>query len=337
MKKISDFPDNLRGVQNYLKELFVQNSHMSFEYVFGYVVRHSGYIAKQVFKQMLFDKNNQIDPGEFVITYSWLFAIANMQSFSVDLGDAFLRKYPSLCPHCLDVPCVCLDTGKKPRVERPAYKVREELIAQYSSHRPSDGIIKSEMIFRILQRVYPNNIVEWKHGKPTPLLKLFEEESELHEAVSKFQREERNLESVSEELADIFAWLTSVWLLIFPGKSLEDAFRDYYIDNCPRCHSFPCVCIRGGERYYGLIDISLLRTIKVNLKELRIQMPNSMYEIDELIKSLGAAIESQTESVTKKAIHQVKNAMENFNRQGIQPPQAAALVNEMLSLSSDLV
>ena len=73
-----------------------------------------------------------------------------------------------------------------------------------------------------------------RRGKDGTFRWLVEETGELARAMRKGDRS--NLE---EELADVFAWLTS--LATLEGIDLEAA-AGKYSDGCPKCHRAPCAC-----------------------------------------------------------------------------------------------
>lgn len=52
--------------------------------------------------------------------------------------------------------------------------------------------------------------------------------------------DERDKQSVSEEMADIFAWMCSLANLF--QIDLEDAIFKKYPNKCPKCDSNPCKC-----------------------------------------------------------------------------------------------
>jgi NTP pyrophosphatase (non-canonical NTP hydrolase) len=74
-----------------------------------------------------------------------------------------------------------------------------------------------------------------KRGKEKTALKLMEEVGELAEAVLLDDEEK-----VSEEMADIIAWVFSIANLY--NINLSDAFNDKYNKTCPKCNENPCVC-----------------------------------------------------------------------------------------------
>jgi len=44
---------------------------------------------------------------ELADCFPWIGALANL--YEVDLEEAFLEKYPGVCPRCRQKPCICTD------------------------------------------------------------------------------------------------------------------------------------------------------------------------------------------------------------------------------------
>ncbi|GAH97411.1 unnamed protein product, partial [marine sediment metagenome] len=47
-------------------------------------------------------------------------------------------------------------------------------------------------------------------------------------------------EKVSEEMADVIAWVFSIANLY--NINLSDAFKEKYNQTCPKCNKGPCIC-----------------------------------------------------------------------------------------------
>jgi NTP pyrophosphatase (non-canonical NTP hydrolase) len=74
-----------------------------------------------------------------------------------------------------------------------------------------------------------------KRGKEKTMLWLVEEIGELAEAIRK-----NDLNSIGEEMADVFAWLVSLANLY--GVDLETEVKKKYPGYCLRCGKKPCEC-----------------------------------------------------------------------------------------------
>lgn len=76
-----------------------------------------------------------------------------------------------------------------------------------------------------------------KRGLKNSFIWLVEEIGEL---ASVLKKKEINLDEASEELSDIFAWITSIANLL--NIDLENALIKKYPNLCIKCKSNPCVC-----------------------------------------------------------------------------------------------
>jgi len=74
-----------------------------------------------------------------------------------------------------------------------------------------------------------------RRGKEKTMLWLVEEIGELAEAIRK-----NDLNSIGEEMADVFAWLVSLANLY--GVDLENEVKKKYPGYCLRCGKKPCEC-----------------------------------------------------------------------------------------------
>jgi NTP pyrophosphatase (non-canonical NTP hydrolase) len=73
-------------------------------------------------------------------------------------------------------------------------------------------------------------------GVEGTLKRTFEELEELREAI---QNKDTEL-AISEEVADVFAWLCSLANLL--EIDVGNAFYKKYSDTCSKCKESPCVC-----------------------------------------------------------------------------------------------
>jgi len=74
-----------------------------------------------------------------------------------------------------------------------------------------------------------------KHGAEGTFIWLVEEIGELSEALRK-----KDKENISEEIADVLAWLLSLGNVM--GIDVSDSFKEKYDSICPSCHKKPCNC-----------------------------------------------------------------------------------------------
>lgn len=88
---------------------------------------------------------------------------------------------------------------------------------------------------RIIREAYFEK--DSKRGLGKTFMWFIEEIGELAEALKK-----ENEEAIREEIADVFAWLTSLANLVNVDLEAE-AMRKYGSGICPRCKHKPCKCI----------------------------------------------------------------------------------------------
>ncbi|GGJ49078.1 hypothetical protein GCM10009085_48270 [Pseudomonas avellanae] len=55
----------------------------------------------------------------------------------IDLGEAFRKKFPKVCPYCLAQVCQCAETHRAPVNNLPVHAVRGELTAKYDAQKRS--------------------------------------------------------------------------------------------------------------------------------------------------------------------------------------------------------
>ena len=86
----------------------------------------------------------------------------------------------------------------------------------------------------LMRKLYEER--DQKRGVEKSLMWLQTELGELFEAYL-----EKNKEALEEEIADIFAWLSSVCNLL--DIDLETVTLKKYPFSCPKCNTSPCSCV----------------------------------------------------------------------------------------------
>ena len=105
--------------------------------------------------------------------------------------------------------------------------------------------IKSEVYFwepimtiqefqNLIERIYYDRDAE--RGVEGTFVWFTEEVGELAKEI---RREQRDIERLRAEFADVFAWMSTLASLL--GVDLTDAAK-IYADGCPKCRSTPCSC-----------------------------------------------------------------------------------------------
>ncbi|MGE6648724.1 hypothetical protein ACQKE0_05535 [Shewanella colwelliana] len=293
---------NIQECQTYISNLYGHvNQDKEWEQIYGYVSRTTGYLARNVLKK-------DVKNIDFIRPISWLFSLAT--SLDICLQTSFQKKFPDICPYCLERTCVCFRTGKKPLKYQPGYKIIEIKREQFDMvsrllNRNLDSAIKT------ISTIYPNNEVIWHFSGPwMNCSKLFEEVAELHESIVKFKCGKKNKESVEEEFADVFAWIVSAWISLNKDKSLDEEFMTYFYNGCPVCTNSPCTCAVGDERMQGVIDPQQFKELRLLFEELETVAPDAQAQIEGLIDSIKAVEDNQTESVANAAVEDAKSKFE---------------------------
>ncbi|KAF0109186.1 MAG: cytoplasmic protein [Anaerolineaceae bacterium] len=306
--------------QKLLNELYSDlNRGRTVEDIYGYLARTTGYLGKAIIL-------GSPDHSKFVQPISWLLSLST--KLKVDLQDAFCRKYPGICPNCLEAPCVCAKTNKMPSRPIPAYKMSEELYFRFEAFRSTIKVVNLDQAVRNITEIYSVNELVWLYSGPwRHVVKIYEGASEIHEAISSYQKNEKPLNSVAAELADVLAWIVGAWGIIFPKTSLDDAFINYYLDGCPVCKSFPCKCDLHSSRPAGLVNYKQLATVREKIDELSKLLPDYQDDMAELSRSLDHVIQSQSDPTAKVVVSQTKDTIEKI-KQTISSTDAENVSNE---------
>lgn len=296
---------DVQSCQRFLAALYRDvNRNQSWEYMHGYLSRSVGYLGKVA----------NSTPGDrasdrvvhFIRMISWTFAVAS--KLEVDLQQAVIKRFPGYCPYCQEPQCICFRTEKKPRVPVPAYKLlelaedRQQNFRMELEQRGSPASLT--VIGATIVSIYPSNEIVWYYSGPWHhLVKLHEEVSEVHEAISKMVRGEKTIESVAEELADVLAWTLSAWHITMGAAKIEDAIIDYYLKGCPVCRSNPCTCKPHSARPAGLVDSGALSLVEERLAEL-CQLGVAR-DCAEHLHSIQAARQTGGDTIARSALSQV--------------------------------
>lgn len=300
--------------QQRLEKLYQKaNKGLATEYIYSYLCRTVGYLCKQV-------GNKKACHEDFIRPIAWTFAFAS--KVGCDLGTSFFKKYPACCPNCVETPCVCLKTGKKPSSEMPAYKVQEELEGKYHTLINSKVPLDFQRARVLITSIYPNNEVIWHYAGPWHhFAKLHEEVAEIHEAFSAFSKGEKPIGAVSEELANLLAWLIGAWHIGLKPKSMDWELLDYYQKGCPVCHAASCMCKPYSGRPDRLVDSKLLESLKARLLELQSVIPCAKDDIAELARSASVAVDTKSDVTGRLLLAQIQFKLERIRRD--VPPDEA--------------
>jgi hypothetical protein len=291
---------SISSFQRSLEELYGKtNSKLSTEYIYAYLSRSLGYLCRNL-------SHEGANETEFIRPISWLFSLSSRIGCSIE--KAFISRYPDCCPHCLELRCICRRTGKKPPRYIPAYEVKNQLEERYNTVKNSGRIINLDAAKQVISSVYPGNEIAWQYAGPWHhIAKLYEEVSEVHEALSGFMVGKYSLAAVEEEIADVLAWVLGAWDIQWTDRSLDEEFISYYYRGCPVCRVTPCGCKPNSSRSEGLIDPSYLLELKGDLERLLKQIPSIHgAQVQDLIRSAESALEDQNDILMRLTISQVQ-------------------------------
>lgn len=293
-KRISSISDT----QRFIKELY-PNSEKDFSYIFGYAARSLGYLGKS-----LNQKTNS--SGDFIRSISWIIALAN--NIEIDLEKAIISRHPDICPYCVTKPCICLHTGKRPAQQMPAYKIPDELFWR-AEQIQQQGAQTFDLHSKRLSQIYPGNLYVWSAiGSWQHTSKMQEELAEVHEASTRFLDGRKNLSAVSEEFADLFAWILSSWSISHPNRSIDDEFINFYLSGCPVCgQPENCKCEKYKDKKGNLVDKDKIEEIEKLFTSLAGEADIDTADVDEIRASLKKAAESQSEPIAREAIAQTRD------------------------------
>ena len=304
---------SISSLQDMLNQIYGElNNASGFDYLFGY-------LAKNLFRP----RNRGNDSNNiFIKSLSYLMAIAS--SFKIDLQEAFLQKFPDICPYCYSAPCKCNISGKKATFQLATYDNKDELVRAYEAFKSGHDMkdITLEYAFKIIINIYPNNAHDWvNHGNSYHLVKMGEEIGELHEVCCHHIRQNSSKDSadhknVMEEIADVFVWCLSEWGLINSGRSMTKEFLQCYADGCSGCKHEKCTCNIRQERNRLLIGSELgYRLLKLgnHIMENHIELPvESKKSLSESLTNLENKIENDTERNIYGAAARVEREMRSI-------------------------
>jgi len=306
MLRINDMSILLSGI--YAK----QNKDKSFEYMYSYLTRKTAYLTREFIRDGNQDK--ELLKNTFIEAISWLFAIC--EKLEVQPQDSFYKKFPGCCPYCLGNPCGCIQTHRKPEKIKSATAIKEELFYKYNSitaggHPPYAP--------RMINEIYPSNRNIWSiFGGFYHSSRLFEELGELQEAYAKsIEDKNYNKENLHDECADIYAWLFSLWGIIFKDLDLGQALQDYYINGCPVCNKKECEC----SSYSGKISNTdqkraSLEKLKEELALLLKNEEAGEYKdnLESAILAINDAVKSGKDSDSRRTLSEVESVLDSMEK-----------------------
>jgi NTP pyrophosphatase (non-canonical NTP hydrolase) len=296
--------------QSYIKNLYADiNAERDFADVYGYLHRNVGFLCKSI-------ELNKSDQSKFILPISWLFSLAT--KLNIDVLESFIKKFPGICPYCLENHCVCYKTNKKPLKSMSAYDIEQTMYKMYFKW---EEVVHGKEAFGLskavdfITAIYPYNEVAWKSASyHAHMLKIHQEMTEIHEAYGYFEKNKKPINAVMDEIADVFAWILSAWAIKYPNESLDSAFTDYYLHDCPVCENAPCHCGLLDSRPATLPDFDKIAQIKDQMNKLSGFFPEQRSEFLDILKSYESVTKTQNMPIAWATLTQTKDFLENLRK-----------------------
>jgi len=330
LKELTTLPITIADFQTHLNELYGDvNKDRSIEYLYSYLNRNASYLCRRILE-------NRDSKRNFIKVISWLFALASKTE--IDLENAFVNKYPNICPYCLVRPCVCVLTGKKPVSYIPEYRADIEIRAQQVIFKRTSPTLSIDDAFKNINELYPANKHIWNAAGPLyQFYRLLEELGEIHEAYSMYMKGKKTKENIGEEMADAFAWILSSWGIVFPDLSLRDELIGYYWENCPVCKNCPCECNEYSDRPERLITQEQLDEFKSKLEKLVELVPEQKEKLEEIVNSLEFASKNTSDTSAIRNVKQsttyLEDLADNLNTTDKLTKSISSIIQSILDLA----
>lgn len=293
--------------QAYIKDLYLNiNTRRDFADLYGYLHRNVGFLGKSI-------ESDSNDQSKFILPISWLFSLAT--KLKINILEALIKKFPGICPYCLESQCVCYRTNKKPLKPMSTYEIEMEIFYKWEEVKNSSADFNLDSAIMFISTIYPHNEVVWKSaGYQQHILKIHQELTEVHEAYGNFSQDKKPINAMMDEVADVFAWILSAWAIKYPKESMDKAFINYYRNDCPVCGKAPCDCGLSDSRPATLLDFGKLELVQKNLEQLSSLFPDYRDEFSNLLKSYNNVLDTQNMPIAIAALSETKVILEKLRR-----------------------
>ncbi|MFO1083857.1 MAG: hypothetical protein U1E21_04810 [Reyranellaceae bacterium] len=286
------------------------NSQLTPDYIMIHLATKCSMLTKSFLHR---SENHATKDATIVQAISWLAAISSY--FRVDYERALIARFPGACSYCLRAPCVCADSGKRALdrfgKQMSSEEVNHELEAKRNSYFNTGFRLSFDEFRNHLFRIYPGNryvvgVGYYAH----PLGKLQEEQGELHRAYSEFLRGETSTKvRIETEIADVSAWLVTLWDTANIGKNLDTMLADHFRYECPACRRAPCEC----PRYSITMDEDdAIRQAIVQLQALRGQGTVDSKRIEEAVDLFKDLSQTSSEVSRADKKHRLRDITAHF-------------------------
>ncbi len=218
-----DSDSSLIEVQNHNDTVYreVNDRHYSAEKMFARLHRHITHILKAVRKHEWEKREEAYENIMYHLCMAFSWSLAMLNRYHINLSDDMWRRFPGVCPYCLEAPCACK--------QRPTE--RQKLVGKTRGKQPVSLRDWQEMF----ARVYPNVVL-------VSAIHLAEEAGEVNEALQAHSATHRDdcFWKIIEELVDAITNIFSVANCL--RLDLAAGMAEYFSDGCPRCQRSPCEC-----------------------------------------------------------------------------------------------
>ena len=179
--------------------------------------------------------------------FGWYCALANR--LQIDLEETLWRKYPGVCPRCMQAVCMCERTPKDIEPGKLA------VLAASNSYQKPESLRQWQTMFGHMYRS-PNGgeaIPPSRDRLAMVFTRMAEELGEVAEAILLDEAIDHEVGLViRNEFADLGAWIFALannLQFVDPaasGVTLADVSWNLYGGKCHRCQKSPCICVRGS-------------------------------------------------------------------------------------------
>lgn len=179
--------------------------------------------------------------------FGWYCALAIR--LNVDLDDTLWKKYPGICPRCMEHVCACERTPKDINSRKLSV-----FAATHSNSKPTTLREWQAMFANIYRSPSGGEVVPPSRDRLAMIFsRMAEELGEVAEAILLDKAIDNDVDLIiRNEMADLCAWIFALannLQYVDPtatGVTLADVCWNLYGGNCHRCQKSPCVCARGS-------------------------------------------------------------------------------------------
>jgi NTP pyrophosphatase (non-canonical NTP hydrolase) len=221
MSKITINRDSsLEDFQACNKEIYteVNDRYYSAYRMFAKLHRHVTHILKAVRKHEHEGREDAYEDIMYHLCMAFSWSLAMLNRYHIDLVDDMWRRFPGVCPYCLEARCCC---KKRP-------KERQKTMGKTRGKQP----VSFRDWQKMFAEIYPNVV-------SVSAIHLAEEAGEVNEALQA-PHGDIYFWKIIEELVDLITNIFGVANCI--NLDLATGMAEYFGSGCPRCHKPLCEC-----------------------------------------------------------------------------------------------